>query len=339
MRRFWLGLAAAVSLGVAPVSSAWAQQAEHGGQLPPALQAAMASGNAQNVTQLIAALSGNDPQKAAALAELVVASAEKMLASNPQSAVQMAGAAVASVKSLLVQSSAPMQTQDVITTAARIFVSPAAEKAAPDATAQLATSTMQAAASTGNSTLIGNIATQAVSTAEKILVASPAVAVQLAGAAVASVQSVSVQQTSPQDSMQVVATAARIIVQPEAQQIAPLAVANMATAMVQVVSNPVVYQSAPQAAISVMSGAYTAVSSAVVTAASPDSATTMAQNLTQISQSKTLDQANPTNGPQVVAILTKTGSANQPPLAQPASSPVTNFSPVPETKTAAASAS
>ncbi|HEY1110854.1 MAG TPA: hypothetical protein VGE76_19530 [Opitutaceae bacterium] len=103
---------------------ALAQQAT----LPPALQAAVNSGNANSITQAINALSGGNPARRAQLAQQVVEAAERMLNANPRGAVVAAEAAVAAIGSATVQNSAPALANQVATTAARIFVSPAAQR-------------------------------------------------------------------------------------------------------------------------------------------------------------------------------------------------------------------
>ena len=97
-------------------------QAQQSGivSLPPALRAAVMSGNAQAVSQAINTLSGGNPQRAADLANLVVTAAEQMLSVNPQAAMAAAGAAVETVRNTTVQTSGPTQTQSVLTTAARV---------------------------------------------------------------------------------------------------------------------------------------------------------------------------------------------------------------------------
>jgi hypothetical protein len=133
---------------------AQAQQGTRGGinALPPALRAAVISGNGNSVAQAIRALAGNNGQQSANLAALVVAAAEGLLAINPQAAIAAATAAVETVQNTQVQTSAPSQTQSVIATAARIFVSPNALNVAPNQAAALATATLQVAQATGNPT-------------------------------------------------------------------------------------------------------------------------------------------------------------------------------------------
>jgi hypothetical protein len=276
-----------------------------GAPLPPALLAAIRSGDPQSVSQAIATLAAGNPARSAQLADQAIAVAEKMLATNPKAAIAIAGAAVTIVSDARVDTAAPTDVQATLTIAARIFVSPDAQKVAPDAVAQLATATVQAAGSlaAANPAFAAQIATQGVATAEKLLALAPAAAVQLAGAAVQVAQSQTVQSQSPADALQVAATAARILISPEAQQAAPQAVAAMAVAVVQVATSPAVYQTAPNTAIAAMANAYNAVTSQTVQAAAPQAVVTVTQVLTQAENASALNQANATNAAQVNAIL------------------------------------
>lgn len=111
----------AVSLALFTVNVAQAQQATNTVALPPALQAAVQSGNAAAISQAITTLSAGNPIQAANLANAVVSAAERILATNPQAAVNAASAAVSAVNALPVQTSSPQQSLSVVTTASRIF--------------------------------------------------------------------------------------------------------------------------------------------------------------------------------------------------------------------------
>src|SRR5262245_52386908 len=67
--------------------------------LPPALQAAVNSGNSSAITQAIQTLSGGNPARAAALALDVATVAQSMLSTNPQAAVNAVAAAIGVVQS------------------------------------------------------------------------------------------------------------------------------------------------------------------------------------------------------------------------------------------------
>lgn len=108
--------------------------------LPPALRAAVNSGNTQAVQQAIQTLSGGNPQRAAQLAQQAVTAAEQLLATNPQAAVNAAAAAVQVVANLPVQTTAPSETLQTTVIAARIFVNPEAQRVAPDTVANGAAS-------------------------------------------------------------------------------------------------------------------------------------------------------------------------------------------------------
>ncbi|WP_052711715.1 FecR family protein [Elstera litoralis] len=153
--------------------------------MPPALQAAINSGNAAAVTQAINTLSAGNPQRAATLAQQAVAAAERLLATNPQAAVAVAGATMQIVAQLSVQSSAPPQVLQTLTTAARIFVSPAAQRLAPQQAGNLAVQAAQIASSptiySANPQAAIQVMANAYQTATStaVLAASPFVAAQV----------------------------------------------------------------------------------------------------------------------------------------------------------------
>ncbi len=165
-------------------------------QMPPALRAAVLSGNAQAIQQALATLSAGNPGRLATLAGQVIAAAERMLATNPAAAVQIAGAAVNSFQSAAIQQAAPQQAMQVMTIAARIFISPAAQAAAPILVAQYAQTVVQIASTPavyqaspqGAMAVMAN-AYQAVS--------SPAVAAAVPSAAAAVSQAVTAAAQSP----------------------------------------------------------------------------------------------------------------------------------------------
>lgn len=326
-----VALAAALGLGslgvgVPGIGAALAQQAPAGAQnrintLPPALRAAVLAGNPQQITQAINALSGGNPQQAATLASSVVAAAEQLVTTNPQAAIQAAGAAVETVRAGAVQTSSPQQTESVLTTAARIFVSPPVQQAVPLLAANVATATMSAASTINNPSVAAGVSVQAVALAEGILVTSPAAAVQLAGAAVQSVQTQQMQAGAPGQTMSVVSGASRVSVSPEAQRVAPQTVAGIAVAVTQIVSNPVVYQTSPQSAINTMTNAYAAATSQTVISAVPSVTATVTSNISQAGGSVSLGLANSNNAAQVNQIL---AGQTQPTTTLPGSTTTTN---------------
>ncbi len=164
------------------------QVAQAPAALPPALQAAINSGNAAAVTQVINTLSAGNPQRAATLAQQAVAAAERLLQTNPQAAVSVAGATMQIVAQLQVQNSAPPQVLQTITTAARIFVSPIAQRVAPQQTGNLAVQAAQIAGSPA------------------IYAANPQAAIQVMASAYQTVQSPSVAVANPTASGQVAQT-------------------------------------------------------------------------------------------------------------------------------------
>lgn len=299
-----------------PVVPALAQQQgaqqTPGATLPPALRAAFVSGNAQQMSAAINTLSGGNPERAAALAAQVVVAAEAALATNPQVAIQAAAAAVESVRATPVLTASPQQTENVLTRAARIYVSPAVQRTAPELAASVASSSMTVASQTGNATLIATMAVQSMVVAERVLATNPAAAVQLASQATQSVgTSAAVQQTAPQQSMSVATSAARIIVNPAAQRVAPEAVAAMTVSVTSVVSNPTVYQSSPTAAVQVMANAFAASNSAAITASSPGTTVAVTQAINNASANTTLNNVNTSNASQMNEILAKNVPAQQ----------------------------
>lgn len=268
--------------------------------LPPSLRAAVLSGNANQVTQAIAVLSGGNAQRQAALANSVVQVAETLLNTNPQAAIQAAGAAVNTVRQTTVQTSSPQQTESVLVSAARIFVSPSATTANPQGAADLASSTLAAAVSTGSGALTATIAAQSMQTAERVLDTNPAAAVQITAQAVQSVQSSATAQSSaPATVMTVLTSATRVVSNPAIQRGYGATVANVSVQVSQIVSNPVVYQASPQSAIQVMAGAY----SAAGASGSSSAQQSVTQNLVQAQSSSTLNQVNQSNSSQISAIL------------------------------------
>lgn len=306
---------AALLVGALTVNDAAAQQGAQGGNpqgaspqggaasMPPALQAAVTSGNAQAVQQAIATLSGGNPQRAGALAEAAIAAAEKMVATNPQAAIAVAGSAVQTIRAASVQQGAPASTQNVVTAAARILSNPDIQRVAPDQVTQVGASVVNAAGTTKNPTLTATVAQSVIAVAEKMVAVNPAGAVQLAAAAMQTVRDTAVLQSSPTQCLAVATSAARIVVQPTAQAVAPQAIAAMATAAAAVATTPAVYQVAPAAAINVMANSYAAATSPTIVAAVPSVTNDVRANLTAASQTDVLNRANPTNPAAINKIL------------------------------------
>lgn len=279
-----------------------AQASPTGGSLnslPPSLRAAVLSGNANQVTQAIAVLSGGNAQQQAALANSVIQAAESLLNTNPQAAIQAAGAAVNTVRQTTVQTASPQQTESVLVSAARIFVSPVATTTNPQGAADLASSTLAAAVSTGSGPLTATIAAQSMQTAERVLSSNPAAAVQITTQAVQSVQSSATAQSAPATVMTVLTSATRVVSNPAIQQGYAASVASVSVQVSQIASIPIVYQSSPQSAIQVMAGAY----SAAAASGSSSAQRSVTQNLVQAQSSTSLNQVNQSNSSQISAIL------------------------------------
>ncbi len=225
------------SLGVAQ-----AQTAQGLAALPPALRAAVQSGNSNAITQAINTLSGGNSTTAATLAAQTIAVAEQLLSTNPTAALAVASAAVQVIQPSPVQQGAPPQTETVLATAARIFVNPAVTRALPEQAAALATATVQAAITNGSPTIIGTVSDSAVKVAEQILPVNPSAAVNLASLTVNSVRNLPVQQGAPVQTLDVVVTAARIMIQPIVQQLPLEQRSTLASNIVAVASGSVVQQ-------------------------------------------------------------------------------------------------
>lgn len=271
--------------------------------LPPALQAALVSGNPQALDSALKTLSGGDPAKLVSLSERLIVAAEQILQTNPKAAIQAAAVAVNTIREQPVQQSSPPQAQNVITTAARIFISPIAEKTDPDRTAALANATVTAAQNSNNTSLVASIASQSISLAERILVVNPQMAIQMASASLKVVQNLTVQSTAPADAMQVASTASRIILNPEVQRVAPQEVAAMAASASQVATSPVVYAAAPSVAVTVMANSYQTANSAVIQSAAPEAVASVRTVLTAAADSSSLNQSNDKNPAQIDNIL------------------------------------
>ncbi|MBF0093585.1 MAG: hypothetical protein HQL34_03470 [Alphaproteobacteria bacterium] len=123
------------------------QQGQQQSAIPPALRAAILSGNSAQIQQAINTLSGGDPGRAAALALQVVNEAEKMVATNPSGAASVAGAAIAAVSGNNVINSAPQAALSVATIASRIVANPSVSAAAPAMVATVSMATVQVATS------------------------------------------------------------------------------------------------------------------------------------------------------------------------------------------------
>ncbi len=223
-----IAVTALTAIGTAGLSAPMAMAQQRGdnasgeavANMPPALKAAVLSGNPDAIKQAIATLSGSDSSRAATLADQVVRAAEQLFTVNPKGAIQIAQVAVSTIQATQVQQAAPQQTQNVITTAARLFINPAAQTAAPDATAQLAMATVQAASTTNNAALAASTAGQAVGLAQNMLSSNAATAIQIVGVAVQLIKQDSVVNGAATQAMEVAVAAARVIVRPEAQGVA-----------------------------------------------------------------------------------------------------------------------
>jgi len=111
--------------------------------LPPALQAAVLSGNADAIERVINTLAAGNPTQIANLANQVAGAGAVLLRTNPQASIAIAAAAAAAavnaVKQPAVIAAAPTSVLTVVTTAARIMSNPAVIRTAPAQAGNLAT--------------------------------------------------------------------------------------------------------------------------------------------------------------------------------------------------------
>jgi hypothetical protein len=133
----------AIALCVLMADVAIAQQAATTAPLPPALQAAVNSGNADAITQAIQVLSGGNPSRMAALAQQVAATAERLVSTNPQAAIAAVAAAVRISELPAVMNANAASASSVAMIASRILVSPAIQQIAPQQVASLAVAVSQ----------------------------------------------------------------------------------------------------------------------------------------------------------------------------------------------------
>lgn len=303
MRTPSLLLAALVAL--AATSPVPAQSKSEAAPLPPALKAALLSGNAKAVTQAIATLSGGNPERAATLAGQVMTAAENLVATNPRAALQAASAAVEIIKMGSVNKAAPSASASVLTAAARIFVNPQVQRINPSAATALALNTVNVASTLGNATLSASIASQAVGTAQAVAATDPASAALLASAAIMVAQSPEVAAAQPAQAANIASVASRIIILPEVQRNSPSIAADIAQNIVRIVTNPAVYQISPQGAIQSMANAYATVTSSEVSSAVPAAAQNLAQALRTAQNNPQLIAISQENGTQIADILNK----------------------------------
>lgn len=143
-----------------------AQTVDYLASLPPALRAAVLTGNESSIISAINTLSAGNAQSKANLAQSVAGAGEQLSATNPQAAVAAASAAVKSVSTAATQVAAPQQVLAILASAARIAVSPTIQAVAPTQVAQLATNAVTVATATNNPTAIATAANAAVQVAQ-----------------------------------------------------------------------------------------------------------------------------------------------------------------------------
>lgn len=98
------------------------------GTLPPALQAAVNSGNANQITQVINTLAGGNNAQRANLAQQVAAAAERLASVNPQAAAAAIESALGVFSTTAMQNAAPGAANAVAAAAARLAASPGVQQ-------------------------------------------------------------------------------------------------------------------------------------------------------------------------------------------------------------------
>lgn len=128
MRRLAFAVLASmvVPLATLPATPVFAQQS----QLPPALKAALYSGNAAAIKAALSTLSGGDAKKLATLTGQVATEAEKLLRTNPQAALNGLSAVLDIVNTSAFKTANPQAAAQAAAAAGRIIVSPAAQQQA-----------------------------------------------------------------------------------------------------------------------------------------------------------------------------------------------------------------
>lgn len=271
--------------------------------LPPALNAAMLSGNQDAISAAIQTLSGGNPQRAAQLSEQVVTAAEKLLTTNPQAAIAAVSAALGNIRTITA-AAARAQTESVVIIASRILGAPGVQQFSAQAAA-LSANVLAAVSAVNNPTVQANVAAQVVAVAEKLVQTQPAAALDLAAMAVQVVKTAQVVNAAPQSSLGVVTVAARILVNPQVQGLNPSLAGSIAADAVQVVTNPAVFAAGPQAALAVASNAYAVASSPAVAAANPNALRSLVETLVLASKDNRLEQLFAETGAEINKILEK----------------------------------
>ncbi|MBI5110164.1 MAG: hypothetical protein HZA62_15625 [Rhodocyclales bacterium] len=184
--------------------------------LPPALRAALLSGNAAAIEAAITTLSGGDAQRAGQLAGLVARAASFVAQTNPAAAAAGAQAAVAVANRPAVIAANPAASAQTAQQAMQVASLPAVMAAAPAAVATVTQSAMQVIA------------------APSVQAAAPTLAAQVAASATIVSQNPAVQAASPGLAAQV------------GNQVAALPVAIQQPAQVLVLASQATTNNPPQ---------------------------------------------------------------------------------------------
>ena len=282
--------------------------------LPPALIAAINSGNADMVRVLIQRLSAGRPPEAARLAAQVVMAAERIATTNPVLAVRVVAAALPVLEQPAIGRVAPNEASAAVSAAMRLISSPAILAAQPEQVAALGLSAANVAGSLGNPSLSASVANGLATVSERLPNAQPAMAAQLAARAMEVASQPSVLTAAPQQAMQVATIVARVVVNPSVQRAAPQLVASVAVGMAAMVTTPAVYQASPSAALAVMTAANAATQAPAVAAAVPSAAQSVASTLSMAAASTLINAANPAAAAQINALLESPRAPDEPSL-------------------------
>lgn len=148
MWKFILSLLCVAFLsGMVPQAQAQQSTGTSSQSLPPALRAAVSSGNSDAIQRAIATLSGGNPQQASSLAVLVAAQAERMVALNPAAAAAAASAAVQVISTPSVMNASPQQALSVVVMSSRLAINPSVQAASPSVVGRLSARLTQVATS------------------------------------------------------------------------------------------------------------------------------------------------------------------------------------------------
>jgi hypothetical protein len=226
--------------------------------LPPALQAAINSGDPNAISRTIATLSAGNPVRAIGLIDQTLYAAEGMLTTSPALGIKATLAAAQGAEQPSVCAANAAQCFEVVTTIARIANNMTVRRVDPANSIAIAKINLDIAAHTQNASLIGVVATEALNLAEALLSIVPASAVGLSLDALTNVSFVS-NVLQPQVTLTAVLNASRVAVSGIALSSSPSQCASIGRLVMQMLEKQVIYQASPVAAQAAMSNAARAI--------------------------------------------------------------------------------